>query len=226
MTRMTVTSRPVPSDGRPARRAPWHRRHARRHSPARRVRPSRARSAARRSSPTPWPATRTRRRVSTSPSPRSMPAPTCWRLGLPYSDPLADGTTLQRALGRGAADTGPRSSARWSSCGRVHAARPETPLVPMGYVNQVLGDRDARRPPRAARGGRGERRHPGRPDTGRGRRPGGGGAATAGLAHRLPRDAHDAPDRAARSSPRARAASCTPSRWPASPAPAAICPAA
>jgi tryptophan synthase alpha chain len=59
-------------------------------------------------------------------------------IGLPYSDPLADGATLQRAsqfaLGNGATLEG---SLRLIE--KIAAARPATPIVPMGYANQVLG---------------------------------------------------------------------------------------
>jgi tryptophan synthase alpha chain len=62
-------------------------------------------------------------------------------VGLPYSDPLADGATLQRAsqvaLGAGADLEG---SLRLIE--RIGAARPELPLVPMGYANQVIGGGD------------------------------------------------------------------------------------
>ena len=62
-------------------------------------------------------------------------------VGLPYSDPLADGATLQRAstvaLAAGASLDESIELVR-----RIHAARPDTPLVTMGYVNQVLGGRD------------------------------------------------------------------------------------
>jgi len=69
-------------------------------------------------------------------------------IGLPYSDPLADGATLQRAsavaLGAGA------SLARsLDLVARVHAARSEVPLVPMAYVNQVIGGGEADLPLRA-----------------------------------------------------------------------------
>ena len=62
-------------------------------------------------------------------------------IGLPYADPLADGATLQRAsslaLGGGA------SLARsLELLAAVHAARPDTPLLPMAYLNQVLGRDD------------------------------------------------------------------------------------
>lgn len=62
-------------------------------------------------------------------------------IGLPYSDPTADGLTLQRAsvaaLAKGA--TLDRSI---ELVERVHRARPHVPLIPMGYVNQVVGGRD------------------------------------------------------------------------------------
>lgn len=62
-------------------------------------------------------------------------------VGLPYSDPLADGATLQRAsqvaLGAGASLEG---SLRLIE--RIGAQRPEVPLVPMGYANQVIGGGD------------------------------------------------------------------------------------
>lgn len=64
-------------------------------------------------------------------------------VGLPYSDPLADGATLQRAsqvaLGNGATLEG---SLRLIE--EIAAARPRTPIVPMGYANQFLGGGDGR----------------------------------------------------------------------------------
>jgi tryptophan synthase alpha chain len=64
-------------------------------------------------------------------------------IGLPYSDPLADGATLQRAsqvaLGNGATLEG---SLRLIE--DIAAARPATPIVPMGYANQFLGGGDGR----------------------------------------------------------------------------------
>ena len=62
-------------------------------------------------------------------------------IGLPYSDPLADGATLQRA-GAIALHHGARLDDSIELVGRIHAARPAIPLVAMGYVNQVLGGRD------------------------------------------------------------------------------------
>jgi len=64
-------------------------------------------------------------------------------IGLPYSDPLADGATLQRAsqvaLGNGATLDG---SLRLIE--DIAAARPATPIVPMGYANQFVGGGDGR----------------------------------------------------------------------------------
>jgi tryptophan synthase alpha chain len=64
-------------------------------------------------------------------------------IGLPYSDPLADGATLQRAsqvaLANGATLEG---SLRLIE--EIAAARPGTPIVPMGYANQFLGGGDGR----------------------------------------------------------------------------------
>ncbi len=62
-------------------------------------------------------------------------------IGLPYSDPLADGATLQRASTIALAN-GASLDDSIALVGRIHAARPKTPLVAMGYVNQVLGGKD------------------------------------------------------------------------------------
>lgn len=62
-------------------------------------------------------------------------------IGLPYSDPLADGATLQRASAIALAN-GATLDDSIELVGRIHEARPDTPLVAMGYVNQVLGGRD------------------------------------------------------------------------------------
>jgi tryptophan synthase alpha chain len=62
-------------------------------------------------------------------------------VGLPYSDPLADGATIQRAAGVAlAAGATLERSLRFIE--RVGAARPDLPLVPMGYANQVIGGGD------------------------------------------------------------------------------------
>jgi tryptophan synthase alpha chain len=64
-------------------------------------------------------------------------------VGLPYSDPLADGATLQRASAVALrAGTTRESSIRLLQ--RIASARPDVPLVPMAYANQVIGGGDGR----------------------------------------------------------------------------------
>jgi tryptophan synthase alpha chain len=62
-------------------------------------------------------------------------------VGLPYSDPLADGATLQRASGA-ALSAGATLERSLRLIERIGAARPDLPLVPMGYANQVIGGGD------------------------------------------------------------------------------------
>ena len=64
-------------------------------------------------------------------------------VGLPYSDPMADGATLQRATSAAlrAGATLERSVALLAA---ISAARPHLPLVPMCYANQILGGGDGR----------------------------------------------------------------------------------
>ncbi len=62
-------------------------------------------------------------------------------VGLPYSDPLADGATLQRASGT-ALQAGASLEGSLRLIERIGAARPDLPLVPMGYANQVIGGGD------------------------------------------------------------------------------------
>jgi len=62
-------------------------------------------------------------------------------VGLPYSDPLADGATLQRASGA-ALRNGATLERSLRLIERIGAARPDLPLVPMGYANQVIGGGD------------------------------------------------------------------------------------
>jgi tryptophan synthase alpha chain len=64
-------------------------------------------------------------------------------VGLPYSDPLADGATLQRASSAALA-AGATFDSSVELVRRIAAARPDLPLVPMGYANQVLGGGDGR----------------------------------------------------------------------------------
>lgn len=62
-------------------------------------------------------------------------------VGLPYSDPLADGATLQRAS-QVALRAGATLEGSLRLIERIGAARPDLPLVPMGYANQVIGGGD------------------------------------------------------------------------------------
>jgi tryptophan synthase alpha chain len=64
-------------------------------------------------------------------------------VGLPYLDPLADGVTLQRAS-EAALRAGWSFDQSIEVVGRIAAARPGVPIVPMGYANQAIGGGDGR----------------------------------------------------------------------------------
>lgn len=64
-------------------------------------------------------------------------------IGLPYSDPLADGATLQRAS-HAALQAGATFERSIALVARVAAARAAVPLVTMGYANQLIGGGDGR----------------------------------------------------------------------------------
>ena len=64
-------------------------------------------------------------------------------VGLPYSDPLADGATLQRAS-QGAIAAGATFERSLAQVGRIVSARPGVPVVAMGYANQLIGGGDGR----------------------------------------------------------------------------------
>jgi tryptophan synthase alpha chain len=64
-------------------------------------------------------------------------------VGLPYSDPLADGATLQRAS-QVALAAGATLDDSLRLIEQIAAARAATPVVPMGYANQFLGGGDGR----------------------------------------------------------------------------------
>ena len=64
-------------------------------------------------------------------------------VGLPYSDPLADGATLQRAS-QAALAAGATFERSLGLVGRITAARPRVPVVAMGYANQLIGGGDGR----------------------------------------------------------------------------------
>jgi tryptophan synthase alpha chain len=72
-------------------------------------------------------------------------------VGLPYSDPLADGATLQRAS-QGALAAGATFDRSLALVGRIAAARPSVPVVAMGYANQLIGGGDGRDRARALAG--------------------------------------------------------------------------
>jgi tryptophan synthase alpha chain len=59
-------------------------------------------------------------------------------IGLPYSDPLADGTTLQRAAAA-ALRAGTNYARSLQLVTQLHGREPSLPIVAMGYTNQVLG---------------------------------------------------------------------------------------
>lgn len=62
-------------------------------------------------------------------------------VGLPYSDPLADGATLQRAS-QTAIAAGATLEGSLRLIERIAGARPDLPLVPMAYANQVISGGD------------------------------------------------------------------------------------
>ncbi len=64
-------------------------------------------------------------------------------VGLPYSDPLADGATNQRAS-QAALRAGITFEGSLSLVARISAARPGVPIVTMGYANQLIGGGDGR----------------------------------------------------------------------------------
>jgi tryptophan synthase alpha chain len=64
-------------------------------------------------------------------------------VGLPYSDPLADGATLQRASAA-ALKAGATFDSSVELVERIAHSRPGVPLVPMCYANQVIGGGDGR----------------------------------------------------------------------------------
>ena len=64
-------------------------------------------------------------------------------VGLPYSDPLADGATLQRASSA-ALRAGATFDRSIELVHRIAESRPRVPLVPMCYANQVIGGGDGR----------------------------------------------------------------------------------
>ncbi len=138
-------------------------------------------------------------------------------VGLPYSDPLADGATLQRASA-GALAAGATFDGSLDLVSRIARARPAIPLVPMGYANQLIGGGDGRERGPGARRGRRLGRDRRRPDARRGRAVRGRGRRGRPR-RRLPRRADDGAGPPCARSPPGAAASSTASRSSASPAP-------
>jgi tryptophan synthase alpha chain len=64
-------------------------------------------------------------------------------VGLPYSDPMADGATLQRATSA-ALKAGATLDGSVALLRAISTARPGIPLVPMCYANQIIGGGDGR----------------------------------------------------------------------------------
>jgi tryptophan synthase alpha chain len=64
-------------------------------------------------------------------------------IGLPYSDPLADGATMQQASSA-ALKAGATFDRSIELVRRIAESRPGVPLVPMCYANQVIGGGDGR----------------------------------------------------------------------------------
>lgn len=58
-------------------------------------------------------------------------------LGIPFSDPLADGATIQRASQR-ALDNGVTPRVCLNAAAAIHASSPDVPLIFMGYFNPIL----------------------------------------------------------------------------------------
>ena len=152
---------------------------------------------------------RRRHARSRSPSPRSTTGPTCSRSGCRTR---TRSPTARRSSGRprSRSTPAPRSTRSLALIGRIGAARPGVPLVPMGYANQLIGGGDGEAASRA-RGGGCRRAHRRGPDARRGRAVRGGRRATPGspssTSSPRPRRRHAAPR-----SPPAAAGSCTASR--------------
>src|ERR1700761_2433659 len=58
-------------------------------------------------------------------------------LGVPFSDPLADGPVIQRASERAVA-RGPRLTDVLATCREIRAARPQAGIILFSYLNPVI----------------------------------------------------------------------------------------
>ncbi len=59
-------------------------------------------------------------------------------IGIPFSDPTADGPVIQAAMVRSLAATEFTMEGLFAAVERIHTARPEVPLVFLGYMNPIL----------------------------------------------------------------------------------------
>ena len=59
-------------------------------------------------------------------------------LGIPFSDPTADGPTIEAAMGRAMAHPDFSIERVFETALKIHEARPEVPLVYLSYANPVL----------------------------------------------------------------------------------------
>ncbi len=59
-------------------------------------------------------------------------------LGIPFSDPTADGPVIQKAMVRAMASSDFSIEAIFEATGRIHALQPDTPLVFLTYLNPVV----------------------------------------------------------------------------------------
>ena len=59
-------------------------------------------------------------------------------LGIPFSDPTADGPVIQRAMMRALSHTDYSLEGVFEAAGKIHEKSPKTPIVLLTYVNPVL----------------------------------------------------------------------------------------
>ena len=59
-------------------------------------------------------------------------------IGIPFSDPTADGPVIQAAMVRSLENAEFSMDAVFQSVSRIHAARPEVPIIFLSYMNPIL----------------------------------------------------------------------------------------
>ncbi len=72
-------------------------------------------------------------------------------LGIPFSDPTADGPVIQAAMVRAMAEPGFSLQSVFATMEQIHQARPEMPLVVLTYANPVLSGLSTEGAERSAR---------------------------------------------------------------------------